>query len=72
MRAASNRSSGTALMAEERMTMAKPVCSHTRITIRKRLFQKGTASHRTGSLPRADQMALRRPIWLPKPSERKL
>jgi hypothetical protein len=57
-------------MAEERITIAKPVWSQMRITMRKRLFH-GCESHQLGSEPNATRAALRMPICSPKPSGRK-
>ena len=72
IRAASSRSSGTALIAADRMTMAKPVWSQIMITIRNRLFHGSHESHAFGSPPRLIKIPLRRPICSPKPSGRKL
>ena len=49
MRAASMISSGIALMAADRTTIANPVCIQTMITMRNRLFHGCTWSHATGS-----------------------
>ena len=62
MRAASSRSSGTDLMAEDRITMAKPVSSQIRITMRNTVFHGVLASHSTGSFPNHTQIPLSSPI----------
>ncbi len=71
IRAASSNSSGTDLIADERMTMQKPVCSQIRMTIRYRLFHGVRASTSVAPLPKEVMMPLIRPICSPKPSARK-
>jgi len=64
MTAASIVSSGMPRSAAERITIAKPVWIQTRITIRKKLFQKGRVIHASGEPPKACTMAFKRPIWV--------
>ena len=53
---------GTDRMAAEKMTMANPVWIQMRITMRKKLFQKGMEIHTCGAPPNQATMALRMPI----------
>jgi len=62
MTAASMVSSGMPRRAADRMTMAKPVWIQMRITIRKKLFQKGMEIQTSGLPPKNSTTALRRPI----------
>ena len=70
IRAASMISSGTALMAADNTTMAKPVCIQTMITMRKRLFQGWSSSHFTGSPPSPSMTPFSRPMFEPNPAGR--
>lgn len=64
--AASFCSGGTALIAAERMTIARPVWLQMNTTMSKRLFTSGvTASHDTGSPPKSVTIAFRMPSWSP-------
>ena len=72
IRAASMISSGTALMAADRTTMANPVCIHTMMTIRNRLFHGWISSQSTGCWPSPSMMPFSRPMFDPNPSGRKL
>jgi hypothetical protein len=72
IRAASMISSGIALMAADRTTMANPVCIHTMITMNRRLFQGWVSSHETGSWPRPITTPFSRPMFEPNPWGRKL
>src|SRR5690606_11228743 len=63
IRAASTSSSGTPLMAAERITIAKPVWSQIMIRISTSVLRGGLWKKAIGSLPIPSRTALARPIW---------
>ena len=65
-------SSGTDLIAADRTTIANPVCIHTRMTIKRRLFHGCCWIQGTGSLPSPIMIPFNNPMLVPNPSGRKL
>ena len=62
IRPASSSSSGTPLSAAARITIAKPVCPQTRITISRIVLSGSPVSHDWGATPNTPRMALSSPI----------
>ncbi len=68
IRAASSIESGTPLIAAEKTTVAKPVCTHTRMTISRNVFSRNVSSisHRPPS-PQLSGRCNQAITWLSSP-----